>query len=77
MAISIYEDGLTYTMNFSCVHASKVSTFILQSKDKWFKDCSECGEKVNWSPKLKAWMSESDWKEYRNFGRRAAGFDPE
>lgn len=77
------EDGLTYTMTFSCLHESKSKKITLAAynpKDdgnKWFRMCPECGEKLNWSPKLKAWMSESDWTEYRNDRRKAAGLDPE
>lgn len=71
------ENGLTYTMSFSCIHRGEFKTPTLEGvkADKWFKVCGECGVRVNWSPKLKAWMSEKDWEEYRNFGRRAAGLD--
>lgn len=76
---NLHEDGLTYTMTFSCPHASKVLKITLEGvkANKWFKICKDCGLKCNWSPKLQAWMSEDDWREYRNDGRRAAGLDPE
>lgn len=72
------ETALTHTMTFSCPHGTKAKKYTLEGvhADKWFKVCAECGVKVNWSPKLKAWLSLADWEEYRNNGRRAAGLDP-
>lgn len=69
-------------MTFTCHHFGKSSVILLGpykngEGNKWFRDCTECGEKLNWSPALKAWMSEADWREYRNNGRTQAGLDPE
>lgn len=74
-----HENGHTYSMSFACPHDS-IGTIITLTGVKantWTKICELCDKTCNWSPKLKKWMSDADWREYRNDGRIAAGLDPE
>lgn len=66
------EIAIQHTMRFSCQHSGSPG-----SQPSWIWPCVGCGEKVNWSPKLKAWMSADDWKEHRRIGRLAAGLEPD